>query len=625
MIRTDGDRSLKRLWFAKKKLAQIQEMDIPVKRINLEGFDIKVWQMGELSGGSINAPMGAVVARVDGHMGLQVAVADYWVGAVSMPREVYGLKKDDGYIGHFAIATEEQILALGYETIPFYPLQIFAHDDLLLIYLFPTPGITPYYGESYDITYKGIVAINSAPDGEPENYNQFKDMYERSRSFYLQDNTGLQRRATTFLQSDTFPLSVFGTIAPHNEVYSLCQQMNQEQQVFSMAYRYNVISDVKAAIFRTTIPAKYDPEDPTTFPLGETVPISYMIPSAVIPAALRNIMLDITQITIEPICTYAFLNNGSQALLTVVNATGYDYHRVGSPSGDLATYYDTNPSDYNWRLFFSLWDGTTVSTHTVSQFGSLLETLSNEDPAIDNLPDPNEDYNTKMMLAVLQRISSVWPNQHPDSPYDSAMFHAHTGDVYSWSRLYGMLVFSTAGLSRSLSANVPVIVSSETGCRPEIYYSGTYSETPVYICFANKVNVNILGVYVGSPFTSWFALPSMPEGYVLIQCRPVVVRPDAIFLIGIAKAGTELFFTSIRFTVPEDETIETMTMPDWGIQSKLPFVHEEYNLTCYQVGLFGEDQMVNELRNFASPPPVLSQMPWTPYYSIYDSLWGFEI
>jgi len=68
-----------------------------------------------------------------------------------------------------------------------------------------------------------------------------------------------------------------------------------------------------------------------------------------------------------------------------------------------------------------------------------------------------------------------------------------------------------------------------------------------------------------------------------------------------------------------------MIMPTWSIHSKLPFLHDEYNLNCYQVGLFGDDQMVNELRNFTSPPPVLSQMPWTPNYAIYDTLWDFVI
>lgn len=628
MITFDGDRSLKRKWFAKKKLAQIKEMDIPASCPVWDGFRFKVWQLGDINGGRVTAPMGAVAARIDGQGGLQVAVAEYWAGAMSAYREVYGLRKEESYSGHLAYATAEQVDALGYDTIPFYPLQIYSHYGGYVIYLFPTPGITPHYGESYDITHKGVVTINSADPGEPENYNQFKDMYERSRSFYLQDNTVLQRRATTFFQTDTFTLGLLGVIAPHHEVYSLLQQMNHEQQIYSLAYRFNVISGVKAVAYKTTIPSVYNPEDPLTYPVGEVISMEYMLPSSLVPAeisaTLRNIMLDVTQITINPICTYAYSNAGNQALLTVVNATDLDYHRVGSPSGDLDSYYDSNPSAYHWRLFFSLWDGTNVSVHTVSQFGGLLETLSIEDPAIDDLPIADDDENTRMMLAVLQRISAVWPNQHTDSPYDSAMFHAHTGDVYSWSRLYGMIRFSPAGMSRS-AISVPAIVVSEVGCRPEIYYSGLYGESEFYICFANKVNVNILGVYVGSPFTSWFALPSMVEGYDLIQCRPVVVNPSRIFLIGIAKAGSEVFFTSISITVPEGETLETMIMPTWNIHGKLPFIHDEYNLNCYQVGLFGDDQMVNELRNFASQPPVLSQMPWTPYYPIYDNLWDFEI
>jgi len=624
MIRTDGDRSLKRLWFAKKKLAQIQEMNLPSKRVVYDGFDIKVWQMDELSGGSIKAPMGAVVARVDGQHGLQVAVADYWGGAFSPGRDYHGLMKDYEYFAVIPRATEEEIAALSFESIPLYPLQVFAHYANNVIYLFPTPGIMPYYGEAYDVTHRGIVTINSAPEGEPEVYDLFKEMYERSRSFYIQDNTVLQRLATAIYQTDTYDIWPFGVIAPHYDVYSLCQQLTPEKQALSMAYRFLNHNGIKAAAFVINIPEKYNPEDPLTEPSGTVISLSSMIQAETMPVALKSIMTDVSNDTAFPIATYSFNNSGANGLLVVVNASDYDHHRQNVPSGDLTDYFNSNSPQFSWRFFFSISDGTNVYTHNMSQFGSLLETLSGEDPAITDLPI-TEPENTKLLLAVLQRACSVWPNQHPDSPYDSAMFHTHTGDVYSWSRLYGMLKFSAAGLSRESSVIVPDVIGINTGCRPEIYYSGTYNEVPFYICFANKVNVNILGVYVGSPFTNWFALPYLPDEFSLIHCRPCVVRPDRIFLVGVAKASTELFFTSISITVPEDETLETMVMPSWNIQGKLPFSIDEYNLNCYQVGLFGEGQMVEEMKNFVSQQPILSQMPWTPNYSIYNTLWDFVI
>jgi len=514
--------------------------------------------------------------------------------------------------------------ALFFESIPLYPLQISAHYADNVIYLFPMPGIMSYHGEAYDITHNGIVTINSAEEGDPENYELFKGMYERSRSFYIQDNTVLQRLATTLYQTDTYDIWPFGVIAPHYDVYSLCQQITSEKQALSMAYRFLNHDGVKAAVFVTNIPEKYDPEDPLTEPSGTVISLNSMIQAETMPLALRTIVVDVSKNTSYPIATYAFNNNGSQGLLVVVNASDYDHHRQNAPSGDLTDYFNSNPSQFSWRFFFSIYDGENVYSHNMSQFGSLLETLSGEDPAITDLPT-TEPENTKLLLAVLQRACSVWPNQHPDSPYDSAMFHAHTGDVYSWTRLYGMLKFSATGLSREPSVVVPDVVALNTGCRPEIYYSGAYGGVPIYICFANKVNVNVLGVYVGSPFTDWFALPSLPDGFELIHCRPAVVRPDRIFLVGVAKASTELFFTSISITVPEDETLETMAIPGWSIQSKLPFSWDEYNLNCYQVGLFGDGNMVEEMKNFASQQPILSQMPWTPNYAIYNTLWDFVI
>ena len=77
MISFDGDRSKKRKWFAKKKLAQIKEMDLPASCVEWEGFRFKTWQLGDIDGGRVTAPMGVVVARIDGQGGLQVAVADW--------------------------------------------------------------------------------------------------------------------------------------------------------------------------------------------------------------------------------------------------------------------------------------------------------------------------------------------------------------------------------------------------------------------------------------------------------------------------------------------------------------------------------------------------------------------
>jgi len=45
MIVCDGDRSLKRKWFARKKLASIIEMDIPAAAVKFDGFVIRVRQI----------------------------------------------------------------------------------------------------------------------------------------------------------------------------------------------------------------------------------------------------------------------------------------------------------------------------------------------------------------------------------------------------------------------------------------------------------------------------------------------------------------------------------------------------------------------------------------------------
>lgn len=81
MIRTDGNRSLQRMWFAKKKLAQIIEMDIPAKAAILDGFLIKVNQQDDITGGFIMAPMGLRV-YCSKDTGVFCCNADFWGGII---------------------------------------------------------------------------------------------------------------------------------------------------------------------------------------------------------------------------------------------------------------------------------------------------------------------------------------------------------------------------------------------------------------------------------------------------------------------------------------------------------------------------------------------------------------
>lgn len=74
MISVDGDRSRKRLPVANKALAVITDLDLPAKAGIHEGFIYKVWQhdKGDLSGGRITSPAGifvlcSVAAVADGY------------------------------------------------------------------------------------------------------------------------------------------------------------------------------------------------------------------------------------------------------------------------------------------------------------------------------------------------------------------------------------------------------------------------------------------------------------------------------------------------------------------------------------------------------------------------------
>ena len=598
MISFDGDRSKKRKWFANKQLAVIKDIDVPAKAVQWDGFTFKVWQQGEdLNGGRVTAPMGAVAACSSAD-GIKIAVADYWAGGFSGEQDLYVVFKDLGVSGEFTTFFEGAIdippdpIPEGYEptyyTVKFIPaigtswFGLIDGDtvgpDSVEVDNFPCgPVPLPWKGEAYDIMVGGTMKYDLDGNGV---YDWFRHVFEKNTSFYLAAGQQASRK---------------NCVAKHIERADVYDPMRTYQKTGTDRYTsyhggwlYDFIEGIKVVGYNIDV----------TTSTVDNIQFSEILTTAM-PETLRLILIHtLNDGSCEPIGSYAT----DTMFFHAVNATT---HLWSSGAEDCAAkdYYDENPGNDDWRLFYSMTvDGV---THLVNygQFGALLNSLS--------LHGISGDWHTAMRM--FSQLVGAYPNCNWTVPYDSIMFHAHDGNLYTWTRPYGSVQISTTGITVA-SLTVPA-EALENGVRPEISYAGTFETTPTYLCICNKVKEEVKAVYVGSPFETWTKLPGVETGLTLVHVRPVKVTPTNIFLIGVIKetvivegVATDYYdFASLSWSI-DDEGVASIDL--WKKMGRLPFdVSDNDNL---QVGLYGEDSRIIDLANYPVPP-IMPQSPVGPY------------
>jgi len=599
MIRTDGDRSLKRKWFAKKKLDQIKEMSLPVSTVVWNGFRFNAWQLGDIDGGNVTAPMGAVAA-CSTRNGIKIAVADYWAGGFNGAQDLYIIFKDlgtyeeDGYIyqssGSFTTLFNGPIdpeNTLEYSTMRFVPTDTYSlFNDSIPEYDFPcNPVIIPERGELFNVLVSSSVDFDRNGNGT---FDWFRSIFEKTTSFYI--SNGIQKSrlscAIHHVQNDSYNYNP-------KRIY---QKIGDDRYVtFQSTWIYDFVTIGEDQV-------KYVGVD-INIPMSSVGYISLAnILTEDIPVALRTILITSQNDgSCEPIGSYAF----GTTFFHAVNASTHLY-REGGESCEASVYYAVHPEDDKWRLFYSMIVDGVVSIVNSEQFMPLLTSLATE------TVDTGHWYNA---MSMLEQLAGAYPNTNFTVPYDSVMFHGHDGNVYTWTRKYGGVKFSTTGLFAE-DLVVPTAVSEENGVRPDITYAGTYNETPLYLCISNAVKIGVRAVHYGSPFTSWTQLPGTPSGYELISARPVLVTPTDIFLIGVVKYTIlanevevdKYAFASLKWTAAT-ETEEASIAP-WNIMGQLPFeVGDSDNLS---VGLYGDDALAIALSEYQCPP-IVPQSPIGPY------------
>jgi len=582
MITFDGDRSKKRKWFANKQLAVIKDIDVPAKAVQWDGFTVKVWQQGDLSGGRITAPMGAVVA-ISNTDGIYLSAADYWLGGFSTYGHLgslfWNVPANDTEAVVVNKADEQTMTDAGYITYPFSPAIVLSWFGLVneaivtgsvqVANYSTQPCLMPYEtSEAFWCTATDIVYVDIDLSGTPD---QYKVVYDNSLLFYQAAGNNLGGRMTYSVQTGS---------AGRN--FRIGQQLTATKQVSYCHTNYDT-DGLEMICFRNI-----------EFPNEEKIYLSAVIPEGFMPAELRTIILNTTGTrSIHPMGSYSFEIGGVQTLLHVMNVTVSPI--VYFSGGAAEDYFDAHVEDEEWKLFYSMTVGETTYLINSDQFMPLLDSLATDVDVYANWSNARR---------MLEQLAAAIPNNAFSVPYDSIMFHSHAGDIYVWSRTYGTVKFTTTGLF-SAAINVPPEVDATVGVRPEITYAGTYDETPLYLCICNRVKEEIDAVYYGSPFGSWTKLPGAPDGYTLVHARPVKVTPTEIHLIGVVKRDVEPVY-NFAYLKWIPDSVET-----WKVLGQLPFTVQSFD--NFAVCLYGEGQLARDLAVYQTPPMILPETPVGPY------------
>ena len=608
MIAFDGDRSLKRRWFAKKKLATIHEMNIPSACPVWDGFRFKVWQLSkDLDGGRVTAPMGAVVA-CSTQDGIKIAVADYWAGGFNPAQDLYVVFKDlgvddEGFQNIGAVTTFfngpiDPLETGEYRTIKFTPTPTYSYFGLVngdsggpatvMAYDYAaSPVFLPVRGEVFDVMTSASIDFDLNGNGTPD---WFRAIFEKTTTFYIANGVQASRMNCGVhhvqFNNSYNPKRIFqksGTDRYTSHQSTALYDFVDDDGISRKVVGYNV--DVATSAI-------------------DNIYFSEIL-NTDMPEALRTILTTSENDgSCEPVGAFA----SDSVFFHAVNASGRVYSDVFQDCA-ATDYYDDNPAQEKWSLFYSMTVGGNVHLVNSDQFLSLLDDLA-------TVPVIGDWFGAKRMF---EQIAGAYPNLNFAVPYDSIMFQGHDGIIYTWTRAYGSVKFTTTGIFLA-TVLVPTQVSGETGVRPEITYAGLFGDTHLYLCVSNKVKVGVRAVHYGSPFFGWAELPGCPEGVELVSARPCVVTPERIFLIGVVKHTVEEIiegvptevekyaFASLNWTAATDDE-EASTDP-WRVMGELPFpVGDADN---FALGLYGDDPRASALAVYQCPP-ILPQAPVGPY------------
>jgi len=638
MIRIDGDRSLKRKWFAEKLLHQIKDLDVPAKTVSWDNFRITAWQQGDLFGGSVTAPMGVFVI-CSSPEGIKIAVAESWVGSCTSLVDYHVVRPIGGARSVLYMLVGKVHLDEGvWETVPFpvwlesayYTVE--ALNDTAVRNHPCIPAAIPYMsGENIQIVVTDVIehALTSR-----------RDAFQYDVMGYNSNNGSLNR--FTYLHSNLITSSfarfysrTFCQFEPDWSCTRMPGHIDWRQNVHWTALNKKLVA------FVTVRRAKNETTG-AVFLYSDGMYLRDVFPEGSIPGVIRDTLLvDFNPGAVAPeyhLGSYSFRSSSGERVYIRASLLGagslypvkYEGQIIGEPWQEVDLMMGTlSPSGFyqdfetwKWQVVLSVTIGAVVHVYNWDQFLELFRSLSTKDISFN---ESAISFGSLQLIRIMRMMMYFfpWPNAtgqfgevsgaSPFIPFDSAMFHGHDDFVYTWTRAKGSVKIGIGGI-QAVNLVVPSEVTSNPGVRPEISHAGN----GLYFCLCRRIKEpggeesSILGAYYGSPFSGWTRINDPLEGK-LIEVRPVMVSTDLISLIGLVKVTTDDAKSSYRFALfRRDSTSIAETNNSWILLMSVPF-DASTTKNNFVLGVFGDHPTVADLLNYPSPSPACPQSMVIPY------------
>jgi hypothetical protein len=591
-IYVDGERSRQRLGFAKSMLNKIKAMGLRTKKLIYDGFLYRVDNIAPgLSKIAVTAPMGAAVICSQSS-GIKLFTADYWLGGFSGGRDVYvsNLEPSEADL-NYHIMTNVAVPATkclpNAETISPDEVNYYPATN-------PQPQISGFATSEFF-----WVSVSLEPTQTPYPPTAFSQ-YETFLNFYQSSGNTAKRIGISY-EGHTYA------------VQKMCAQRLASTGVRTaehyLGWYLHTVPPVGAQewLVCSMFTGNELGMDHTVYTLNTA--------ATGVPSDLYDLLV---QVVPSPgaasVGTYVFADSAA-AQPTVL-------HCVFAISSYLDTnYYNANPSMVPWRLFYSIYTLGAGSIATYPVDTALLNTKSGGYVSPGGVLNW---YNAWRFLTLF----FPWPNAREFAAPDSAMFHSANGDVYSWTRKYGAIKFTTTGMF-SATLTLPPYVVSNPGTRPELYHVGGDE----YVCVAFKPGKlmeyslpadqaaydadwnGVRGLFYGSPFSGWVDLPMPDEGYRLLHVQIVSAADGDCTMLGVITESStpENYFHAIL------DYKSGAGAGTWVKLSKIPADVVDVDKALWAIGLFGDGVQAKNMREFVAPAPVLPQMPAAPY-SVYAGI-----
>lgn len=640
----DGVRSLRRKWFADRLLEKVKMLGLPAKTLIWEGFLFRVKYLDEaVNTRHIKAPMG-LVAIASGPDGLRLFTADWWRGAFSKGRDLYGYAGNDQRdAAHMGEALESARLTPARLTVGPWGDPALGNVFELRDQLPAQPSLLPA-GISEDVVCAVCLQRRATGGGIPELAELRLSLFDDSgRGGYQTKSVwnmvgGAISGATMFLmQHDRW-------VQGYRTNFSQFQALTTGDALMGDIIPARSRRDLRIRMLRSAILA------------------------ALFPQGLRDLFINyraaIGNNGVPPYWGsggYAF--RGPQGGFAVMQALILSDRRYNYNN----QYLEEGGAAGAWRLAYCILglpelerdmtpeaelaalNGMAGIAVNAAQFLPLLDQLSsgrilrvkkdgatvppeytvggvayNEGNPPYDIGDPNLEIDWDDAEEVFQEIVCAWPNHVDAEPHDGVLFHSENA-IHSWTRTYGGVRIGAGGM-QPVAMTMPDAVTSTEGVRPVISYAGD----GLYFCVCDNIpEGRVEAVCIGSPFTGWRELDLTDpvwrqSGGEILHVRPMLATAERTALLSVVREpdgeGGRQYRAAHADGNPNEpgamrlELLGTIPVGDVDDEGN-PWNAEDLR---WDICAFGEGEYTEMLMDFPSPPPASPQRAYSKDYAMYE-------